>query len=268
MDPVRHADLTERFVAWADGTESIAALIGVGSTSGTRPADRWSDHDLLIVTADPAEADRLREDPTGLPLPGDPLLAFTEPDHGLTVILDDGHLIELAICGPEELGWFAADRHRVLVDRIGVSSTLDRALQRNRAGSGSATVEVAARYHHLVKEIVVVISRLGRGERISAHRHLQAAVDDLLALVQLSGHIGTPRWSDPFDPARRLERTDPELAARLDAVLSVPLEDAVVRTLELLADHVVPTLGGDAGTVQAALERRLDEALGVGVQGR
>lgn len=261
MDPAQHAALTQRFVAWADRTHSVVALVGVGSTSGERPADRWSDHDLLIVTTDRHEAARLRQDPAHLPLPEEPMLAFAEPDHGLTVVLSDGHLLELAICGPDELEWFAADRHRVLVDRIGVSGILDQALRRNVFAPLSTPDEIQSCYQHLVKELIVVICRLGRGERISAHRHLQAALDDLLVLLQRSGHIGTAELSDPCDPARRLERSDPQIAARIDAALSVPLEDAVTRVLGLIAEQAIPICGEDAPALQAKLEWLLDNAL-------
>jgi hypothetical protein len=264
MDPVEHGELTARFVAWAERSERVVALVGVGSTSGLRAADRWSDHDLLIVTADAGEAAQLRQDPARLPLPDDPVLAFTEPDHGLTVLLADGHLLELAICGPDELAWFAADRHRVLVDSAGVASTLDAVLRRRVAAVRTGDGDTPALYRHLVKELVVVLGRLGRGERISAHRHLRAAVDDLLVLLQRSGRIGATGRSDPYDPARRLERTDPVLASRLDAALAAPLELSVARVLDLLGELVVPDLDAEARTLQVVLERLLAEALEAG----
>ena len=264
MESVQHAALTARFVAWAEATPSVGALVGVGSTSGLRPADRWSDHDLLIVTTDPDEATSLRQHPSSLPLPERPLLAFTEPDHGLTIILSDGHLLELAVCGPDDLGWFAADRHRVLVDRIGVARLLHEAVRARALATPPDTVEVEARYRHLVKELIVVIARLGRGERISAHRHLHTVVDDLLVLLQRSERIGASEVSDPHDPSRRLERTDPELAARLDGALGAPLEDAVARIIDLLGELMAPSGDDDAPTLQAVLERLLAGSLGAG----
>lgn len=262
MQPAQHAALTDRFVAWAERTDSVVALVGVGSTSGLRPADRWSDHDLLIVTSDPDQAASLRREPGRLPLPSSPLLVFAEPDHGLTIILADGHLLELAICGPDELSWFAAEQHRVLVDRIGVATILDEVLRARVASTPPDTVEAQARCRHLIKELIVVIGRLGRGERISAHRHLHAALDDLLVLLRLTGDVGAASLSDPFDPARRLERTDPDFAAWMDAALSLPLEHAVAEILDLVAARVIPTCGCNAQQLQAQLEQLLDEALG------
>lgn len=260
MELEQHAALTARFVGWAARSESVVGVVGVGSTSGARPADRWSDHDLLIVTRDADEAARLRRVPSRLPLPDRSLLVFTEPDHGLTVIVDDGHLLELAICGMEELGWFAADRHRVLFDRGGVALALEQAVHRRELAAPTVDDRIEARYRHLVKELVIVIGRLGRGERISAHRHLQTVVDDLLVLLQHAGRIGADARSDPYDPARRLEWTDPELAARLEVALTAPLELALGHLLELVRAFVVPEIGGDAPVLQDLLERRALEA--------
>jgi peptidoglycan/xylan/chitin deacetylase (PgdA/CDA1 family) len=65
----------------------------------------------------------------------------------------------------------------------------------------------------------------------------------------------------PCDPARRLERTDPQITARIDAALSVPLEDADTRILGLIAEQAIPICGEDAPTLHAKLEWLLDNDL-------
>ncbi|TVP71498.1 MAG: hypothetical protein EA340_04525 [Nitriliruptor sp.] len=266
MHPERHAAVVEQLIAWAHVTDEVLGIVGVGSTSGERRPDRFSDHDVVIVTSTDAEAARLRHDASLLPLGTQPLLAFTEPDHGLTVILADGHLLEFAICTPDDLGWFAADRHRVLFDRGPVAETLRDVLEaraRQGASDGASAVEarMVAHYHHLLKEFIVAIARVGRGERISAHRHLHAAaVDDLLVLVRACVPCEAVGSEDPYDPARRLERSHPAIARRLDAALAEPLESAVRSLATVIREVLVPRLEDAMDEHLDLIEALLDQA--------
>lgn len=115
MDPERHERFTRELTRWAEDTDDVVGLVGVGSTAGTdRQPDRWSDHDILIVTR-PGAAEGLRRSTAWLPDAQRIVLAFDEPDHGLTAIYDDGHLIEAAVAEINDVGWFRADAYRVLV---------------------------------------------------------------------------------------------------------------------------------------------------------
>src|SRR5262245_45264655 len=79
MDRITTAyeQLIDRFVAWAQAQPDIRAAIVLGSRARTdRPADEWSDLDLLIVTADPR---RLISQTDWLEQLGTPWLTFLEP---------------------------------------------------------------------------------------------------------------------------------------------------------------------------------------------
>jgi aminoglycoside 6-adenylyltransferase len=79
MDNITTAyeQLIDRFVAWAQTQPDIRAAIVLGSRARTdRPADEWSDLDLLIVTTDPG---RLLSRIDWLEQLGMPWLTFLEP---------------------------------------------------------------------------------------------------------------------------------------------------------------------------------------------
>jgi aminoglycoside 6-adenylyltransferase len=49
--PLTYDQIIERFLAWAQHQADIRAAVIIGSQARVdRPADRWSDLDLLVVT--------------------------------------------------------------------------------------------------------------------------------------------------------------------------------------------------------------------------
>jgi aminoglycoside 6-adenylyltransferase len=72
-----YQQLLDRFVAWAQTQPDIRAAIVLGSRArADRPADEWSDLDLLVLTSDPG---RLLAQTDWLDHLGTPWLTFLEP---------------------------------------------------------------------------------------------------------------------------------------------------------------------------------------------
>src|SRR5947208_14355963 len=69
-------ELLERFLLWAEQREDIRAALLVGSRARTdRPADAWSDLDIVLVTTDP---ERYAADGAWVAELGTPWLTFVE----------------------------------------------------------------------------------------------------------------------------------------------------------------------------------------------
>lgn len=70
-------ELLDRFTAWAAGNDAIRAAILIGSRARSdRPADAWSDIDLLVFTSDVAS---LRDDGAWVEAMGPVVLTYLEP---------------------------------------------------------------------------------------------------------------------------------------------------------------------------------------------
>jgi hypothetical protein len=259
MEPDQHRRLTVDVVAWARTDARVLAVVGVGSTAGVRrQPDRWSDHDLVIVCRDRASADELRSSTDWLPSSIVPALVLREPDHGLTVIDHDGHLLELAIAAHDDLDWLAADSAAVLYATDGTRAPLEAALAPSR--SRLPTDDGDQRFRLLVKELVIGIHRAGRGELLSAHQRIRGEALALLLSLLAETTPAADEHADPFDPHRRFERIEPTLAARLEDGLRRPaLEVAAllidVAERELGGRHV--DAAGDLEPARAALVRAM-----------
>ncbi|WP_458190484.1 aminoglycoside 6-adenylyltransferase [Haladaptatus sp. NG-WS-4] len=71
-----YEQLLDRFVAWAETKPDLRGIVVVGSRArDDRPADEWSDLDLLVVTTDP---DRYLDGTDWLSALGTPILTFLE----------------------------------------------------------------------------------------------------------------------------------------------------------------------------------------------
>lgn len=258
MEPEQHRRLTAEAVAWARTDARVLAVVGVGSTADARrQPDRWSDHDLVIVCRDQASADDLRSTIDWLPSSVVPALVLREPDHGLTIIDRDGHLLELAIAAHDDLDWLAADSAAVLYAVDGTHALAEAALATDRA---RPPTDDDLRIGRLVKELVIGIHRAGRGELLSAHQRIRGEALALLLSLLAETTPAADEHADPFDPHRRFERIEPELATRLEAGLRRP----VLEVAALLVDVAERELGVrradavvDLGPARAALARAL-----------
>lgn len=78
MDPIAHAydKLVTRFVQWAERQEAIRAAVIIGSRARTnRPADEWSDLDVVVIAIEP---DRYTKVGDWVQIIGAPRLSFVE----------------------------------------------------------------------------------------------------------------------------------------------------------------------------------------------
>jgi 1,3-alpha-isomaltosidase len=99
-------------------------------------------------------------------------------------------------------------------------------------------------YHALLKELVIVVGRLGRGEELSATQHLHGvALPHLLTLIRRCVPTSADDRADPYDPTRRFESAYPDIAEALDESRGRP-EALVATFVELLRTHVVGHVQG------------------------
>ncbi|MEL6187777.1 MAG: hypothetical protein AAFU79_24405, partial [Myxococcota bacterium] len=214
---------------------SVRGLVALGSTAGERAPDPYSDHDLWLVVATGAQ-ERFRNDTSWLPEAERQVFAFRETEHGVKVVYDDGHLVELAVFSMEELAVARANHYLVLIGDEEV------------AGAVAATADPARRasppdpewlFGQALTHLLVGVARHRRGERISAHRFVHGlAVERLVTLVRGLESSAVPEASDDLDPFRRFEQMHPERAQLLHAALGLPLEAAALELLGLLTDVV------------------------------
>jgi aminoglycoside 6-adenylyltransferase len=134
-------DLLAAVAAWAERRPDVRAVLLVGSRARTAmPADRWSDHDLVLIVDDPApyldDAEWVGE--LGRSGPGEPVLTFLEPTAtgGLTerrVLFAGGVDADFSIAPvaamdvatlPPDVRGVLARGCRVLVDKIGLSERI------------------------------------------------------------------------------------------------------------------------------------------------
>lgn len=225
---------TAGLAAWAAEADGVLGLVLLGSTAATtHPPDDWSDHDVYVI-AEPRIAEALRDSTAWLPGRGAPVVLHErDTAHGAWVVYADGHLLEYAVFTPEELASSRSGAHRIAVDRRGDLAAL------MRPTLGPPPRDPATIATGLHRALLVGAGRAARGERLAARRHLVDAAGALLALdAALASPEGPLR--DPQDPWRRVERTDPALAAALEGILA--RSDAVA-ALELA--RLAQRLAGD-----------------------
>ena len=253
MEPSAFDALTESFARRLEGDPRVVGLVLLGSTAGG--ADRWSDHDLFVVTV-PGVQEELRTDVSWLPSGVEPVLVLRDTAHGLKVLSRDGHLVELAVFDLVELGVARVNRYRVAFDRDG--SVTSRMRELEQAGGGA----VAPDPDHLLGQVVtcalVGAQRHRRGETLSGAHLVGLALRHLLAL--LAATVPDPEGVlDDLDPSRRFEQAQPALGAELAELLR-RAPDACALGLLDVAERVVaperPDLGWKAlGVARAHLLR-------------
>ena len=243
-----NADDYQRFIVdlatWARAASGVVGLVTVGSTAGrSHLPDEWSDHDLFVVT-EPGRAAALRADLSWLPGSELIVMVFAETEHGRCIVRNDGHMVELAVLDEDEIDRISLNDHRVLVDRANVTRRVAAIVERTAAASAEADPDGSRRHDMIIKELIVGLGRFGRGEHLSAHQRIAGtAVEQLTGLVRDCLPTEHPELGDNLDPRRRIERTHPDIAARLQTALSADL----------------PTL---AGQILVILESDLDGRIG------
>ena len=216
MDADAYDDYTRRLVRWAERRSDVLGVVALGSTASTdhRP-DRYSDHDLFVVTVDGA-AQALRDDVGWLPDAHRIALCHIETRHGRGVVYDDGHLVEIAVFEPGELHVCRVNTYRVLHDTGDVAAWIAALASTTTAAQAAADPDGTERFAAFVQQMIVGINRDARGEHLSASARLRGQALELLAsLVRDLVPAAPDAAIDNLDPHRRFELAHPEIGRRL-----------------------------------------------------
>ena len=251
VDAARFQRFTTELTAWAENAPDVIGLIALGSMADVAHApDQWSDHDFWVVAV-PEATERIRNDRSWLPDSQRVVLFFAESAHGRSVIYDDGHLIEHAVFAPDELEVAKANAYRVLVDKADVAARMERVATATKAAEGAVEPDVA--FGRFVTQLVIGLSRYGRGEDLSARSLVcEWAANSLIRILRGFMAPAPGAQLDNIDPYRRLEIGYPSIADRVLDATQRPVPAAATRLLDI-ADDVLPTTfpAYDARAVQA-----------------
>lgn len=224
MDRPAYDALTRSLASALAGDPRVAGLVALGSMSGNGAApDEFSDHDFFIVT-EPGSQEAFRTDLAWLPGADRAVLVHRETEHGLKVILEDGHLLEFAVFDLDELRVARANRYAVLFDRGGVGARMTEV-----AGKPVESYPDRWLCGQLLGNLLVGGGRAARGELLSARLFVVGhATGHLLRLLARHVPAETDVPLDDLDPFRRFERAYPRIAGELNGALARnPLEAAL-----------------------------------------
>lgn len=259
MKRAAYDDLLKRYLEWAVGHPDVRGLVAVGSTAAvSREPDPWSDHDLIVVTS-PGRAAALRADLSWIPDAQRMVLTFAETTHGILLLDDDAHLVELAIFDPDEFDGVAIEDYRVLLDRGGVTRLmLD--LQARTATAAGDRVGISTRALALfAKHLVIGVNRYVRGEHLSAHDRVRGeAVRQLLTVASIGGSGFIDPRTCTVDPFRRIEATRPDLARAIAAAVRLPLPETARGLLDLADAEAAVSQSREAKQLLSVLRAFLD----------
>ncbi|HYV44889.1 MAG TPA: hypothetical protein VFA20_08510 [Myxococcaceae bacterium] len=216
MSPDDHQAFLRALVERVAGDPRVVGVVALGSSSDPAAVDAWSDHDLFLVVA-PGAQEAFRNDLSWL-APGKVLHAFRETAHGVTAILEGGHLVELAVFDPEELAVARVSRYRVLFDRGGIAGRMEAVARASEGARGESGADDAWLTGMFLSGVLVGGGRARRGERLAGRAALAGAARRLMVLI--ARHVPGAGGLDPFDPHRRFERAYPSIGAEIDQALS------------------------------------------------
>jgi len=263
MDAERYRAFTLRILAAVRPDPNVLGLVALGSTADdARAPDDHSDHDVWVVTG-PNGQPRYRDRQDWLPDADRIVLVFRETEHGVKVVYDDGHLLELAVFALDDLAVARANVHRVMLDRADVT---ERVASLVRPPPPVEAAHIAWLFGQALTHLLVGAERAARGETLSGHRFVrERAVERLVSLV--AALEPSDDGTDDLDPYRRFEVTHPEWAGAIETAVREPVARAAVALLDLLA----PLAGERSELPDAALtavRRRLDDLASDDVGGR
>jgi hypothetical protein len=226
----------------------VLGLVFVGSAAAVaRAPDAWSDHDFFVFVED-AAAERYRRDLSWLPPAPRLLVAHRETQHGLKLLLEGGHVCELAIFTAADRIHARGDTWRVAFDRgLALEPTMQAQVERTTPRPDPAWSSL-----QMLFALLIGAGRHRRGEHLAAHR---AVFGD--ALPQLVALLARDRAGDPFDPLRRFESLHPQLGAAISATLRMPADEAALALLALAEEHLQNTPARLPAEAIAAVRGRL-----------
>jgi aminoglycoside 6-adenylyltransferase len=273
----RRDEFIEQVRGWATAQPDVQAALLVGSAARSdTPADRWSDVDIGLFVDD---IEPYARDATWLAPLGTPLLTFVEPTAvggsvERRVLFEDGIEADFALFPVEAVEQLRADPgagatllrgYRILVDRVGLESLLERTPEPAPPVTPAQLEELASDvwYHALW-----AAKKLRRGElwvaRSCVDCYLQARLVEIAALDRRVRDPDVDTWHR----GRFLERwADEDVVAELWSSLSRGPDDvaaAIRRTVTLfdrIADELAVRLGVPLKLKRDEARTRLDALL-------
>lgn len=219
------------------------ALLALGSCGiETHRLDAFSDLDFFVIVeeaAKPAFIENLAWLTTGAPL------VFTHrntPD-GYKALDGDGVFCEFAVFHPGELAHIPFAPGQIIWVRDGFdTSTLAPTKPIDPIDAHGAATEA-------MTNILVGLKRFLRGEIHASRRAIMVDAAEGVARAMMVG-----KQADPYNPWRRMELVQPDIAAQLEAILAQPSPVEAARSLLALLTNkidVAPFLSDD-------IQRHLD----------
>jgi hypothetical protein len=235
MQPAEYRAFTHELTDRLRGDGRAIGLVAVGSMADRDyPPDEWSDHDFFVITP-PGGQEELRNELSWLPDRDRVALSFRETEHGLSVIYDEGHLLEFAVFDLDELAIAGVNRYRVLLDRGGVEERVEQV-----AANPRQPREDVFLFGKAVAAALVAWGRGRRGETLSAAFMLTWATTYLNRLLIRTLPAANASILDGFDSLRRFERAYPELGAELAAIVRLDPADGSPALLDVLERELRP----------------------------
>jgi aminoglycoside 6-adenylyltransferase len=223
--------LIERIVSWAQADGGPQACLLLGSRARLdRPADRWSDTDLILVHDDP---EGLLADPAWPARFGSVAITFLEETmlalRERRVLYADGTDLDVVPMSRERILQHLNDPHalmalgrghRVLVDKIGVFAGLDDRIANARLMAGSAASPDPAAFTNLVNNFwyhaVWAARKLRRGELWVARSCVDGQMKQLmLQLIEWQADLTGANPDHWFDGRFVEQWADPSTLAAL-----------------------------------------------------
>jgi hypothetical protein len=260
--PERLARRLDEVASVLEASSRGLGLLALGSGGLERERlDAWSDLDFFVLVAPGAKAGFL-DQPAWLSGPAPVAWLFRNTVDGFKVLWADGLFAELAVFELAELARIPFAPGRVVWAAPGLDLTCLE--PRTAAGRSEALPGEAWAREELLSGLYVGLARFGRGEKLSAWRHVQGhCLQRFLELVQLT-RPPAPGRVDPFDPLRRFEVRFPAEAALLPALLGG--YEATPRAARALLDWLLAT--GPVNPALGAQVLSLIEAVSSSVQGQ
>jgi hypothetical protein len=196
----------------ADSGQGLA-LIGLGSAGADLDRlDSYSDLDFFVIV-EPGKKPGFLSSLAWLEDAAPVVYAFLNTTDGYKLLFEDGIFAEMAVFEPEELANIPFSGGRFVWRAPGFE--LPVPLAGNALPERGPTHSAEWLVNEALTNLYIGLGRFRRGEKLSAARFIQGhAVDRVLELAPFLEETQTGQ-PDPFDAARRFERSFPETAVHL-----------------------------------------------------
>jgi aminoglycoside 6-adenylyltransferase len=239
MDPISltYEQIINRFCTWAQSQDDIRAAFIVGSQVRTdRPADQWSDLDIVVISSDP---DRYLSDESWLVNIGPFWFSFVEQQavgselerrvlfEGCRdvdfALLPAGMIEEMLLKGlPPEIAAIFRRGYRFILDKDGIQKRLDIITFAEPPYQPPTQEEFLNRCKHYWYHTVWLMKKLHRGEIWMAYVCLNNYMSwHLLKMLEWHAHTIHGGHYDTWHNGRFVEKwADPQAVARLPQAFS------------------------------------------------